>query len=354
MADIQMRFHKDMLALTSPLKPVLCRQGFDTTNLALAYILEEDTLRAAYSVIAASGAQCLVADTTDFLPARLAHVNLGDKLPELASSALKMVNSFKPQHVLVEVGECDLPLDPSSKNSLLEHRGQYERAGRAFESAGAHRVNNAQKNNGNMLESATEVSDNVSFDAYFLSGFTNITKLKCALMGLAKVSDKPIFASVNMGELVKVARRCGLSKLDAAIYADVLKDAFSVMSEYGASVLGFQTSAPPDAIAGVIEKVAPSFDLPILVELEVGDDGNDTRSNVKNIAGNNIDNGVGNLNSGKNDVTSSFYGHPQQMFEAADILRRAGVQFLRACGDATPAYAGALAASCAGADVVID
>ena len=39
------------------------------------------------------------------------------------------------------------------------------------------------------------------------------------------------------------------------------------------------------------------------------------------------------------------------MMGAAAVLRSAGVQFLRAAGDATPAYTGVLAAAVAGQDV---
>ena len=45
------------------------------------------------------------------------------------------------------------------------------------------------------------------------------------------------------------------------------------------------------------------------------------------------------------------YYAPDTMMPAADALRRAGVQFLRAVGDATPAYTGALVATTMGLDV---
>lgn len=42
------------------------------------------------------------------------------------------------------------------------------------------------------------------------------------------------------------------------------------------------------------------------------------------------------------------------MVAAAADLRAAGVQFLRAAGDATPAYTGVLAAAVAGQDVAVE
>ena len=74
--------------------------------------------------------------------------------------------------MLVEIGPCGLPLDPSSKASLNENRDQYARAARACEG--------------------------MQLDAFFLNGFTNPSDLKCALMGVRQVSGLPVFASVDV------------------------------------------------------------------------------------------------------------------------------------------------------------
>ena len=333
MPDIQMRFNKDMLAITSPLAPILQRARFDIDNLALAHLLEEDTLKAAFSVLAASGAQCMATETAGFTPARLAHANLSDRLPELAQAALKIVNSFKPQHLLVELGECGLPLDPSSKTSLLEHRSQYERAARAFEGRVASDAASSET-----FENSAQL-----FDAYLLAGFTSITTLKCALMGLAKVSSKPIFASVSVNERGELSSNFGAQEknvVGATTSApETLQDAFAVMAEYGASVLGVRTTAPLDSIENMLARAAAPYDLPLLVELEV-EGGEDAAARGNLLAKHKLD-------------KLSNYSHPNDMYDAASRLRAAGVQFLRAVGSATPAYSGALAACCESLDVVL-
>ena len=53
-------------------------------------------------------------------------------------------------------------------------------------------------------------------------------------------------------------------------------------------------------------------------------------------------------------TTENPYYAPDTMMAAAVDLRAAGVQFLRAAGDATPAYTGVLAAATAGLDVVVE
>ena len=393
MADIQMRFHRDMLALTSPLSPVLRRQEFDTNDLAQAHFIEEDTLREGYRMLCASMAPVVVTETAKFLPARLAHEGLSDKLPELARIALSIVNDFKPQHVLVELGESGLPLDPTSKTSLLEHRAQYERAGRAFEETG-------------------------TFDAFLLFGFTSITTLKCALMGLAKVSTKPIFATVRVDEDGNLLRGAGLrntntgdanlhdtSARDASYTGDAnlhdtgardaslrntgarnakgnketLARAYEVMAEYGASVIGFQTSANTEHMFDMTKLAVENYNLPVLVEVLAGDDvvsrssaRNSIRSNSRDRSEKYSDASASSNISTSHDIpnkrscakatqsaganlksgTSSPYTSPRDMFDVAERMNNAGVQFLRAVGDATPAFASALAASCAGVDVV--
>ena len=317
MADIQLRFHKDMLALTSPIAPILQQQGFNANeNLALSYILEEDSMREAYRMACASMAPCLVAETSAFTPARLAHVNASDKLEDLARAALLLAGTFKPQHILVDIGECGLPLDPESKNSLLEHRRQYECVGRAFESVCGGRVESGKSAESSKSASSDNfgatLTSACSMDAFFLSGFQNTTALKCALMGLSMVSSKPIFASINVNE-----------------NNSFLHEALNVMAEYGASVLGVQTSAPISCACEMVQYAKSQYNLPILVQLEV-----QTSAKAKNA-----------------NACSSAYTHPQDMFDAAPSLHRAGVQFLRAAGNATPAFASALAASCAGVDV---
>ena len=46
MPDIALRFHKDMLVLSSPVAPVLARQGFDVEHdLEFANLVEPETVR---------------------------------------------------------------------------------------------------------------------------------------------------------------------------------------------------------------------------------------------------------------------------------------------------------------------
>ena len=295
MPDIALRFHKDMLVLSSPASSALDRLGVDVArDLELTTLLEPDTLEDIYKLEAMAGAQCFVANTASFTPARLAHSGFEDRAEDLAKISLSVLRQFKPQHVLVEIGPCGLPLDPSSKASLVENRDQYSRAARLFEG--------------------------MEFDAFFLNGFKNCDDLMCALIGIRKVSDALVFASVDVDEegvLVDGRKK--------------LLDAVAIMAEYGACTVGFSTPAGQDAVCAMTRELAQACDLPILVQLEVRE-----RSARQ-----------------QGPTTENPYYCADAMMPAADALHAAGAQFLRAAGDATPAYTGALMATVLGTDVKI-
>lgn len=297
MADIQLRFNLDMLVLSTPVMPQLERIGIDSTrDNELTLLLEPEVFEEIYALEAAAGAQCIVTDTAFMTPARLAHSRMKATAQELAEAAVAIVTKHTPQHILVEIGPCGLPLDASSKDSLLENRDQYARAAKSF-----------------------AVMEPV-FDAYFLNGFTSIDDLRCALMGLRKETDKPVFASVDIdadGTLIGPKH-------------ESLEDAACIMAEYGAQVMGFQTNVEPKAAVEFAQRMHEAIPmLPLLVQLVVHK-----------------------IDPEQNAPTpeNPFY-EPDTMVEAAEALAANGVQFLRATGCATPSYTGALVAATLGDNV---
>lgn len=288
MADIALRFHKDMLVLSAPVEAALGRLGVNTAcDLEFTLLFEPDTMEQAYRLEALAGAQCLVAPTARLTPAQLARVSMEGQAEALAQAALATLEPFRPQHVLVELAPCGLPLDPSAKASLMEHRNQYARAARLFAKAPQ------------------------AFDGFLLSGFSDVTSLKCALMGVAKVSDAPVMACVRVD---------GEGQL-AADRGESLEDAVSAAGELGAAVVGFETAADPAKAAALVARAcaAGTLPLPVLAALAVEPGG--------------------------------CYASADSLADAAVALRAAGAQFLRATGSATAAGTGALVAATLGEDV---
>ena len=295
MPDLSLRFHKDVLVLSSSAASAFERLGIDIArDVELTILLEPETVEEVYKLECVAGAQCLVAPTWGITPARLAHAGMQDRAADLAKIALSCVRTLVPQHLLVEIGPCGLPLDPSSKASLNENRDQYARAARLF----AHE----------------------EFDAFLLGGFVSCDDLKCALMGVRKVSDAPVMASVV---------------LDAEGFLSdgrsTWEDALAVMAEYGATAAGFETEAGQEAACALARRGVAASSLPLMATLRVRE-----RSARQ-----------------QGPTEENPYYCADAMMAAADALRRCGVQFLRATGDATPAYTGALVATTLGSDVLL-
>ncbi len=348
MPDIELRFHHDMLVLSAPVDVVLARQGIDAArDRQYLNLMEPDVIHDALQMELVAGAQCLVTPTEDITRARLAHVNMDGDVSRLAKASLDIAASLKPQHVLVEIGPCGLPLDPSSKASLNENRNQYADAARAFGDA--------------------------QFDAFFLNGFSNIADLKCALMGVAQVSGKPVFASVSLGvsqnqpkeqPAANAAHRTdGAQVLQAveemypfaaggfalvddtptpplpAAHRSVLdpsqwEEALDTMIDLGVAVVGFETADPIAKAVSYAEAAVARTDLPVLAQLRITSD-SASAPKAKGLV--------------PLEEISDYT--PDTMELAAVKLFGAGVQFMRATGVATPAYTGALAATVSGLDV---
>lgn len=294
MSDIALRFHQDLLVLSAPIFATLTRQGIDVDrDLEYFTLVEPEAVRDALRLEMIAGAQCLVVPTEGITPARLAHHSMEPRASELAAASLSIAHALSPQHILVAIGPCGLPLDASSATSLNENRDQYARAVRLF-------------------------SDE-EFDAIFLDGFVNLTDLKCALMGARQVSDRPLFASVDVLADGRTLDGHGL-----------LEEAVALMGEFGASVAGVATAAPLEDAVALVRRVHAATSLPVLIQLKVVD-----HAPRQGFA-----------------TSDNPYYHPDVMVEAATGLRGAGAQFFRATGRATPAYTGALVAATEGLDVV--
>lgn len=347
MPDIELRFHHDMLVVSAPADALLARQGVNAArDRQYLNLMEPDAIRDALRLEVIAGAQCLTTTTEDITRARLAHLNMEGDAAHLANAALDIANELKPQHVLVEIGPCGLPLDPSSKASLNENRSQYADAARAFEGG--------------------------VFDAFLLSGFTDLVDLKCALMGVSQVSGKPMFASVTLGETARALTTADAQDgqrddaervLDSVASAypitadgfEVVDDvpappapaayrkpldpscwpaAIDVMVDMGAAVIGFETAAP---IAKAVEYARIAVERssrPVMAQLFVNDQSS-----------------KGSAAKGLVPLDDIDEYTPDTMAPAAVKLFGAGVQFLRATGAATPAFTGALAATVQGLDV---
>ena len=290
MADIALRFHKDPLVLSAPIDELLGRQGIDAAaEREFLDLLEPETVFDAVRFEHMAGAQCLVTNTLDMTRARLAHKRFEDQAPEIARASVDILRDLHPQHVVASIGPTLLPIDPEGKSSLKQNRDQYAQAVQAF---------------------------GQDVDAFLLDGMVSLVDLKCALMGARKATALPVFASVDVDADGTLKGR-----------GTPLEEVLAVMADLQADVAGIKTGAPLPAVLGLVERATAATDLPLLVQLVVGE--HDERD----------------VNPGLRPVEltdDNPYRTPDALFDAGTALITAGVQFLRAVGHATPSYTGAL------------
>lgn len=282
--DIGLRLNKEMLVLSGSIRDRLATLGIDSAqDLTIANILEPEMIKDALSFYVSAGSHCLLANTKDMLRAKLSKLNLDDRIDELSLSALKIANSCKAQHVIVELGNCGLPLDDNSKNSLNEFKNQYVEAGRVF--------------------NKFDGKKSTSFDAYMLSDLENVSQLKCALMGLRQVSDKPIFVNT-------------LVNADGKINAkENIYDYAQTLIEFGATIAGIKVKDDISTAQKLCKRLRAGCDLPILLDFCV-------------------------------DGDNSPYNIADSMQAACIAANNAGAQFLRASGAARPSHTAVLAGMC--------
>ena len=340
MADIQLRFHHDMLVLSAPIDYALARQGVDVhEDFEFTSLIEPEMAADALRLEALAGAHCLVAATEGICPARLAHARMEDRAADVATAALASVNVNNPQHVLCEIGPCGLPLDPSSKASLKQTAQQYEAAARAFAGEG---LGAGHETGAGVGKSAGSLSDGshsglsgaslgfgavpgsgegAPFDALFLNGMRTEADMRCAIEGVRKAYDGPLFASMDANEQGEFDRM-------------TVQQAVEAMR--GADVVGIRSSAAPEALCAAVRQMAQLTEAPILVQIRVKAPTAQEKKRAS-LGG---------------PVPGNPYPMPDALADAALQLRAAGAQFLRACGEATPAYTGALAVAALGRDCV--
>ena len=300
MADIKLRFHKDMLVLSAPLDYALARQGVSMSNdYEFTSLLEPEMAQDALRLEALAGAQCLVTATEGICSARLAHARMEHSASDIAAAAIASAQANSPQHIICEIGPCGLPLDPSSKGLLKQSQDQYEAAARAFGTEG--------------------------FDALLLNGMRSTADMRCAIQGVRKVYDGPLFASLDIDKLdgvpLEEAVEAMLGEADTHVRTDVI---------------GFRSAAAPDMLCDTVHTMANLTDAPILVQISVKAP-TEAEKKRASLGG---------------PIAHNPYPLPDTLADTALALRKAGAQFLRACGEATPAYTGALCIATMGCDCI--
>lgn len=292
MADIQLRFNKDMLVLSTPFSVTLDRLGFDESDRDYVLLCEPESVEEAFRFEGMAHTPVFVLPTETMTNARLMHSRFEGQGARMAQSCYEAASQFAPQHVVAAVSPTKLPLDETSKVSLRQSCDQYKNA-------------------------VLELSE-LSLDAIYFCGFENGYDAQCALMGARSVYDGPLFCSFVVNDEGMLASG-----------SHSLVDAARLACEYGADVVGVVSAFGPKSLVPIVDSLVQAVDCPILVELVVG------RPDKRQMW----------------PTKENPYPTVDSIVDAALLLRAHGVQFVRAAGNATPAFTGALVAVLSGLDV---
>lgn len=295
MPDIQLRFNKDMLVLSTPIDYQLKAQGFvEQGDREYVALCEPELIEETYKLEKIMETPCLVTATEGITRARLAYARFEKQADDMARIAYELGSSFSPQHLIAAIGPTGLPLDPTMASSVKQSIVQYR--------------------------DATKTLTQYPFDALYFTGFADIDDAKCALQGAREVFDGVVFIS-----LVVDAHGCLLDGTS-------LEDAVSVCDSLDADVIGVMSGALPTVLVSYARTMRKVTGKPLLFDIVI----------------NRID-------SRQFEPTEeNAYPTADSLFAAACALQQEGVQFLRASGNATPSYTGALNAAVLGNDVKVD
>ena len=167
MADLNLRLGLDVLTIAENARDILLQSGLDVDSDAnLTFAVEPEVIENSIAEDLRTGAQCVVTNVINFNPSALRKMKALEEAETLAKKSVAMTQNKHVQHPLVRIFPSELPLDPTSKQSLNEHADEYKFVAKLF--------------------------DKLPVDGFLLHGFKKETELKCALIGLRKGSDKTI------------------------------------------------------------------------------------------------------------------------------------------------------------------
>ena len=284
MADIQLRFNKDMLVLSTPFSVSLRAFGYEESDRDYAIICESEVVAESFKFEAMAHAPVFVLPTETITTARLMHSRFENQAALMAQNCFEAAEGFKPQHVLASIAPTGLPLDESSKTSMRQSFMQYQ--------------------------SAVRTLAEYPIDGILFGGFSNAFDAQCALMGARSLYDGPLFITFKI-DAAKILQSGSHS----------LEEAAAIAVDSGADVLGVVSGLSVEELCSAADILSVAG-RPMLFEIEVA----------------HVD---------KRQAFASAdnpYPRPDLMADAALELRKHGVQFLRAGGNASPAFTGSLAA----------
>ena len=292
MADLALRFEKDIVVLDGAMGSLILAEGIDSDfHQMLLNVLEPELIQSIHQRYLLAGAQALTSNSFSGSRSQLEAHGLADRVEELNRAAVCLAKAMRPQHVLADVGPCGLLMPPFGNSSFAEVFDIYAEQISAL---------------------AAEQPD-----AILIETMIDIADARCALLAAKSVTNLPVLVSVSLA----ANNRMELSATDAATAAVILEAA-------GADVVGLNCGLGPEFYLQPLASMAAVSDLPLLVQPNAG------------------------LPELSADGRTVYSGTTDQMAEAAWAYRQLGAQLIGSCCGSTPSHTAAIFATVSGLDAI--
>jgi 5-methyltetrahydrofolate--homocysteine methyltransferase len=292
MADIQLRFNKDILVLDGAMGTMLQNADIPSDECGmLLNVLDPELIASIHEHYLQAGAQVLTTNSFGGTRAKLSEYGLEDRLVELNRASVRIAKSVKPQHVLGDVGPCGLVLEPLGTAHFDEVFDQYAEQIQAL---------------------AAEEPD-----AILIETMADIADARCAVLAAKHVCDLPVFISCTFD----TTGHMELSGTDPQTAAIILEAA-------GASAIGMNCGLGPAQLLPLLKQMARATSLPLIIQPNAG------------------------LPQIDDSGHTVFSGQADDFSISSYEFRKEGAQFIGSCCGSTPAFTAAIYATIGDTDVI--
>jgi 5-methyltetrahydrofolate--homocysteine methyltransferase len=324
MADIALRFQKDMVVLDGAMATLLIAEDIDPEMPGiLLNVMEPELITEIHKRYLAAGAQALTTNSFTGNRPMLASDGLEDQLVELNRLAVRLAKACKPEHVLADVGPCGLLPDPADACSLTEIIDIY-----------AEQI---------------EVLASEQPDAILIESMVSIHDACAALQAAKSVTDLPVFVSISFDAENKMP----FTGTDPAAAASILEAA-------GADVIGVNCGSGTSGLDEILSQMAEASNLPLLVQPRIGPPPatGSPASKSPDLVLPDPASTSSSARPPKQHPRSEpqgsrrFIETPDDMAEAAWLYRQLGAQFIGSCCGSRPSFTAAIYGTVGSLDVV--
>ncbi|NLG10717.1 MAG: dihydropteroate synthase [Coriobacteriaceae bacterium] len=292
MADIELRFGKDVLVIDGAMGTMLQQMDISTDECVLLLnVLDPEVIIDIHKRYIAAGAYCVTSNTFEGTRAKLALYGLEDRAEELNRAGVRNARQAGAQHVLAGMGPCGLLMQPFGEASFEDVFEQF-------------------------FEQVTALAKEGP-DAILIETMTEISEARCAVLAAKAACDLPVMVSCTFG----ANGRMDLSGTDPATAAYILEGV-------GADVIGMNCGLGPRQLLPLFKQMAEAASVPLLVQPNAG---------------------IPYLDQHGNTI---FPGTAEEMAETAVSFRSLGAQLIGSCCGSNPVFTAVIHALVGDTDVI--